>query len=123
MDSRKSQGALLPGKSIFKDMALGIEYRETQQKLTKEQNLSIEMMLLSHDKAPFLQNWAKAGYTSYSFVKLAVLSPCLSTAVLYCSKKDELYPALSSLFRQISLYVSWLIWCHKQLSLMVKKLY
>lgn len=35
MDSRKIQRALLPGKSIFKDMALGIEYRETQQKLIK----------------------------------------------------------------------------------------
>lgn len=35
MDSRKTQRAQLPGKSIFKDTALGIEYRETQQKLIK----------------------------------------------------------------------------------------
>lgn len=35
MDSRKTQRALPPGKSIVKDMALGIEYRETQQKLIK----------------------------------------------------------------------------------------
>lgn len=49
MDSKKSQRALMAGKSIFKDVALAIGYREIPQNLSKAQHLSVEVTLLSHE--------------------------------------------------------------------------
>lgn len=49
MDSKKSQQALMPAKSIFKDVALAIGDREIPRNLSKGQHLSVELPLLSHE--------------------------------------------------------------------------
>lgn len=99
MDSRKSQRALVPGKSIFKDVALATEYREISQKLAKSATLlcrSDAIITWNLKSASILPSWVKAGYRVYNFIILALLSPHLSIAALWCLKKG--YTGSSSEF-------------------------
>lgn len=68
MDSGKNQQALMPGKSIFKDTALGLEYREIAQRVPEGQCFSVEMMLLSHKISEKLQSYSSESRLGVLFI-------------------------------------------------------
>lgn len=70
MDSGKNQQALMPGKSIFKDTALGSEYREIAQRVPEVRCFSVEVMLLSHEISEKLQSYSSESRLGVLFIIL-----------------------------------------------------